>query len=251
VPTWAGAGSLRGTESGRCRRLRQAPKPFLVLLLQTFFAAANPGRAQEIEPRAYSNAPVGVNFLIGGYASTTGALSSNPDQPVRDARFTTATTVLAYVRVLDVLGMSAKFDAILPYTSLAGTATAAERPIERRVDGFGDARLRLSVNLYGAPALSLEEFAAYRQDLIIGASLQVSAPTGQYDPGRLVNLGTNRWSMRPELGLSNALGRLTLEVAAAATSYTDNGNFFNGQRRGQEPVYGLQGHAVYNLRNGI
>jgi hypothetical protein len=208
-------------------------------------------RAQDIEPRAFSNAPVGVNFLIGGYAFTSGALSFDPDLPVRNARFDTSSTVLAYVRSLDFAGLSAKVDAILPYTWLSGTAEAAGRPIERRVDGFGDARIRLSVNLYGAPALTLQDFAAYRQDLIIGASLQFSAPTGQYDPTRAVNLGTNRWSVRPELGLSKALGRLTLELAAGATVYTDNTNFLNGGRRAQEPIYGIQGHAIYSFRSGV
>ncbi|MGB7551468.1 MAG: hypothetical protein WBM15_07905 [Chromatiaceae bacterium] len=127
-------------------------------------------RAQDIEPRAYANAPIGINFLIGGYAWTRGALATDTAAPVTAAQFTTSSAALGYVRVLDLGGQSAKFDVILPYTWLSGSAEYAGEPIERRVDGLGDPRLRLSVNLYGAPALTLKEFAKYHQDLIVGAS---------------------------------------------------------------------------------
>jgi hypothetical protein len=119
------------------------------------------------------------------------------------------------------------------------------------VDGLGDSRFRLSVNLYGAPALTLKEFAGYRQDLIIGASLQVSAPTGQYDNTRVINIGTNRWWFKPEIGISKTAGPWTLEAAAAATLYTDNDDFYGGNTRSQEPIYALQGHAIYSFRSGV
>jgi hypothetical protein len=111
--------------------------------------------------------------------------------------------------------------------------------------------LRFSVNFYGAPALSLEEFADYEQDLIIGASLQVSVPVGQYDADKLLNIGTNRWTIRPELGVSKALGPLTLELDVGASFYTDNDDFLGGNTRAQDPLYSVQGHAVYNFRSGI
>lgn len=110
-----------------------------------------------------------------------------------------------------------------------------------------DVTLRASVNLYGAPALSLQEFRHYRQDTIVGASVLVTAPTGQYDPMRLINIGTNRWSFRPELGVSKALGRWTLEAAAGVAFYTDNDAFLGSNVRRQRPLFGLQGHAIYNI----
>jgi hypothetical protein len=135
--------------------------------------------AQEIEPRAYSNAPIGVNFLIAGYAYTEGAVPFDAYLPVKNANLKTSSAVLAYARVLDLWGQSAKFDAVVPYTWLSGSAEAAGEAVERNVAGFADPRFRLSVNLYGAPALTLKEFKDYEQDLIVGASLQVSVPSGQ------------------------------------------------------------------------
>ena len=96
------------------------------------------------------------------------------------------------------------------------------------------------MNFYGAPALSLEQFAHYKQDLIIGTSLQVSAPGGQYDSDKLVNIGTNRWSFKPEFGISKALGPLTVELVPSVTLFTDNNDFFGGQHLAQDPLYAVQ-----------
>ena len=216
-------------------------------------AGVSTARAQDIEPRAYSNAPIGVNFLISGYAYTQGGLAFDGSLPVQDPDLKTSSAVLAYVRTLDLWGMSGKFDAIVPYTWLSGTARAVStgETIQREVDGPADARFRLSVNLYGAPALTLKDFRDWQQDLIVGVSLQVSVPTGQYDPSRLINIGTNRWSFKPEVGVSKAVGPWTLEFSAAVSLYTDNTDFLDGKNRSQDPVYSVRGHAIYSFPSGI
>jgi hypothetical protein len=79
----------------------------------------------------------------------------------------------------------------------------------------------------------------------------MTAPYGQYDSDKLLNIGTNRWSVKTELGASQALGRVTLELAGAATFYTDNDNYFGGQQREQDPVYSIQGHLIYSFSRGV
>ncbi len=221
------------------------------LIACALFAAASAAHAQDIEPRAYSNAPVGVNFLIAGYAYTRGGLSFDTSVPITDASLHTSNAVLAYARVLDLWGKSAKFDVVVPYAWLSGSANFRGEPVDRVVNGLSNPSLRLSVNLYGAPALSLKEFRDYEQDLIIGASLRVTAPWGQYDDTRVVNIGTNRWSFKPEVGVSKAIGEWTLEATAAATLFTDNTDFYGGHTRSQDPIYSFQGHAIYSFRSGI
>jgi len=210
----------------------------------------SPAIAQDIEPRAYSNAPVGVNFLIAGYAYTRGGIAFGPSLPITNPHLETSNAVVAYARVLDLWGMSAKFDATVPYTFLSGTADHDGSTISRKVDGFSNAAFRLSVNLYGAPALTLKEFQGWEQDLIIGASLRVFVPWGQYDSSKLVNIGTNRWSFKPEVGISKALGPWTLEATAGATFFTDNNDFFGGNTRSQRPLYSVQGHVIYAFPSG-
>jgi hypothetical protein len=207
--------------------------------------------AQDIEPRAYSNAPVGINFLIAGYAYTSGGVAFGPTLPITNPNLHTSTAVIAYARSLDLWGMSAKFDATVPYTWLSGTADYRGQTVTRNVDGVANSTFRLSINFYGAPALTLKEFADWEQDLIIGASIRVTAPWGQYDDSRLINIGTNSWSFKPQVGISKAIGPWTLEAMAAATFYTDNHDFFGGNTLSQSPLYSLQGHVIYGFSSGI
>jgi hypothetical protein len=222
-------------------------------LLATYVLALGGGgaHAEDIEPRAYSNAPVGINFLIAGYAYAEGGLAADASVPLTNANLQTHTTVLAYARSLDLWGRSGKFDVVIPYSWLSGNAQYAGQPVERAVSGFGGPRLRLSMNFIGAPALSMKAFAGYQQDLIVGAGLQVGLPTGQYDADKLINIGSNRWFVKPELGVSKAWGPWTLELSTAATIFGDNEDFLGGQRREQDPIYSLQGHLVYSFRSGI
>jgi hypothetical protein len=208
-------------------------------------------RAQEAEPRSYSNTPIGLNFLIGGYAYSEGKIAFDPDLAIANARFISNTEALAYVRSFDLGGQSAKFDAIVPASSFSAQALVNGLPAERQMSGLNDPRFRLSVNLFGAPALSAKDFASYHQDLIVGVSMQVSAPLGQYDDTKLLNLGFNRWSFKPELGFSKALGPWTFELAPSVTLFTDNKDFFGGNTFSQAPIYAVQGHILYNFQSGI
>lgn len=233
------------------RRIPSTAHTLATLCTCALITGASTTCAQDIEPRAYSNAPVGVNFLIAGYAYTRGGLVFDSSLPITDPHLHTSSAVLVYARVLDLWDKSGKFDAVVPYTWLSGTANYAGQTIQRVVNGFANPGFRLSINLYGAPALTLKEFRDYEQDLIVGASLQVWAPWSQYDSSRLVNIGTNRWSFKPEIGVSKAAGTWTLELQAAVTLFTDNNDFFGGAKRSQDPLYSMQGHVIHNFRSGV
>ena len=207
--------------------------------------------SQELEPRAYSNLPMGLNFLALGYAHSQGGLSTDPSLPLTDAHLNIDTGLLAYVRGVDLWGNSGKFDVIVPYSHLSGTALVAGQPRERVVSGLSDPRFRLSVNFYGAPALTLSEYPAYKQDLVIGASVQVIAPWGQYDPSKAVNLGTNRWSIKPDVGFLKAFGPLTVDLTSAVTLFGRNENYFGGQTLEQAPLYSVQTNLSYDFDRGI
>ncbi len=207
-------------------------------------------RAQDLEPRAYTNTPVGLNFAIAGYAWTNGEVGVNSSIPLRDAKLQTDTAVFAYSRSLDVFGTSGKIDVTLPYGYVTGSATFQGEEAGRRVDGLGDARFRFSVNFYGAPALSFEEFESYEQDVIIGGRFTMWAPIGQYDDDRLVNIGTHRWSFTPELGISKNWAPFILELSGRTSFFTDNHDFLGGHDRSQKPIYAAEAHAIYAFKRG-
>ena len=214
------------------------------------FVFAPNAKAQDAEPRLYTNTPVGLNFLIGGYVYSQGKLAFDPSLSAANAKFHSHAGAMAYVRSFELWGQSAKFDVILPYSGFSARGLVANQPREREISGTGDPRFRVSVNLLGAPAMTIKEFANYKQDLIVGVSLQVSAPLGQYDETKLLNLGNNRWSFRPELGISKAWGPWTLEIAPGATFFTDNADFFMGKRFAQAPLYMVRGHLIHYFQSG-
>lgn len=222
--------------------------PFYVII---FLSRISPVYAQELEPRAYSNIPVGLNFGIIGYAYSAGGVLFDPTIPLENANIKIHGSVLAYARSIQIGGMSGKIDMIIPYAWLSGSADFQGQPVSRQVSGVGDPRIRMSLNFLGAPALTLSEYKDYKQNLVVGASMQVFLPLSQYDPDRLVNIGTNRFTFKPELGISKTFGQLYLELAAGAAFYTVNQNFYQGKTRSQKPIGSIQGHAVYSFRGGI
>ena len=205
--------------------------------------------AQDLEPRLYTAAPMGLNFIALAYSRSEGGALFDPSVPLENAKIEVDAPIVGYLRSLAVGNKSAKVDVVLPHACLSGTATFRGEPVSRDVCGFGDPKFRLTMNFRGAPALRLQEFAAYQQEMVVGASLQLVPPVGQYDDDRVVNIGTNRWSIKPEIGFSKALQHLTIEMAAAATFYTDNDEFVYGPKE-QEPIYSLQTHVVHVLRSG-
>ncbi len=114
--------------------------------------------------------------------------------------------------------------------------------------GLADPQVRFAVNLIGGPALRPLEFSRHKPETTLGASLTVSAPFGQYDPSRLINLGTNRWAFKPELGISQPVEKWAFEFYAGVWLFTDNNDFFGGQVKRQDPLASYQVHVVYTVR---
>jgi len=207
--------------------------------------------AQALEPRAYANAPVGMNFLLVGYQYSEGGLLFDPAVPITDANAVVNMGLLAYVRTLDIAGKSAKAGVLLPYADLYADGYVDGEFRTREDTGLVDPAFYFNMNLYGAPALSVKEFKDYQQDTIIGFTFKLTAPFGVYEPDKLLNIGTNRWSFKPEFGISQAVGHWIFEAAAAAVFYTDNDEFDNGKTRQQDPIYSMQGHVIYSFPKNI
>jgi len=204
--------------------------------------------AQELEPGLYQNVPTGLHGATLGYGFSTGNILLDSSLPLVDADAQIHSVLLGYVRTLGVGGLAAKLDvqAPLSWGQFEGTVAGVQRT--RSPSGLADPRLRFMVNFIGAPALAGPDFATYRQGTVVGAGIQVALPLGQYDPERLVNLGSNRWSFRPEIGVSRRQGRLFLELAGGAWVFTRNGDYYGATTLDQEPLYFAKGNVIYNFR---
>lgn len=203
--------------------------------------------AQELEPGAYWAIPRGVNIVTAVNTFNWGDVAFDPSGPIEEASASVNTLALALTRAFSLAGRSANVGVAVPIVGghLEGRYLGEPASVDRF--GLGDPRLRLAMNLYGAPAMTPREFAAYRQRLILGVSVTVAPPLGQYDPARLINLGTNRWSIKPELGVSRAWGRWVVEGMAGVWLFTDNPEFVGGLVREQDPIVAMQVHVTYRF----
>jgi hypothetical protein len=220
-----------------------------LLLVATLLAAGSAG-AQELEPRAYRTLPKGLNFVIVAYRFSTGNVVTDPTLPLEDLKIDLQVPTLGYLRSFGILGRSASLTATAPFAFMSGSARLNDQPVSDSRSGSGDMRLRLAVNLLGGPALSPQEFARYKQGRNLGVGLTVSAPTGQYDPTRLINFGNNRWGFKPEVGYSSIRGRWIYEFAVGAWFFTTNDDFM-GATRAQDPIGSFQANVSYNFKSGV
>jgi len=208
-----------------------------------------PAGAQSLEPRSYSNVPTDMHFVLAGYGYSTGDLVFDPTVPLTDASVDTHIVVVGYSRGLGLLGRSASLSIVGTYISTSGNALLSGERVSGENHGMADPLLRFAWNLYGAPALRRAEFAGWKQDLIVGFSLKVKPPLGDYER-KILTIGNNRWSVKPEIGLSKAVGPWQLEFSAGVNFYTDNDDPIQGDTQSQDPVYALQGHFIRNLQGG-
>ncbi|HEX7294517.1 MAG TPA: transporter [Pyrinomonadaceae bacterium] len=221
----------------------------VAIVVLTLLAALSPSAAaQEMEPRAYSRAPVGTQFLLVTYAYQTGDVLTDSSLPLRDVKVKLHSSAVGYGRTFSLAGRQASLSFIAPYVKGAASGTVFENALSINRSGLGDVRARFTMNIVGSPAMGPKEFAAYKPRTVLGASLTVVAPTGQYDPARLINPSSHRWAFKPEIGLSKPRGRWTFETAGGAWLFTANDNFFGGSRREQRALLSVQGGVIYTIR---
>jgi Putative MetA-pathway of phenol degradation len=211
-----------------------------------FFACA-PAGAQELQPRAYLPAPIGLNFFGIAYSNNAGGLLFDPSLPVKDAHVNAEVTTLSLGESLGLFGRSGQVLAVFPYVVADLSGRVGNVVGARHRSGLADSTFRFAMNIYGAPRMHIKEFARYRPKTLVGASLTVVAPTGQYDRNVLINIGTNRWAFKPELGISHFIGKWDLEVAFGAWLYTRNSGYYGGTFQKQDPLGSIQAHVVREL----
>jgi Putative MetA-pathway of phenol degradation len=208
-------------------------------------------RAQQLEPRAYSAAPVGTEFLLVSFARSTGDVLVDPSLPVVNTQAGINTLFTGYSHTFALAGHTASVAVVLPYTEAKITALVAGVPEEAHRSGLADSNFRFAWNLFGDPAASPAEFVKRPSMTTLGFSLTVVAPTGQYDPSRLINISSNRWAFKPEMGVSWPLGPWFLEAMVGVWVYTANNDYYGDTTRTQDPLFSVQIHGGYTFRPGL
>ena len=224
-----------------------------IAALACLFAA--PAAAQDMEPRRWGHLPVGTDILAVGYGYTFGDLHLDPVLRIEDAHVEMHTALLSFNRYLTLFDTTTRLDVQVPFQDGEWNGLLDGAPASTSRTGFGDPRVRVSVALAGAPALEADEWRAFKkanpENTIVGAALAVRLPLGEYHEDKLINLGENRFSFEPQLGVVHTSGPWSYELTASAFFYTDNDDFFGDRRREQEPVYAVQSHVVRTFDSGF
>jgi hypothetical protein len=206
---------------------------------------------QELDPRAYSASPIGSTFTTLGVNNTSGGVVADPSSVISDVHANVNAATFSAGRAFDLAGRQASISFGMPYVwaQAAGNVGEERRSITR--SGLGDPRLRLGVLLYGGQALDRQAFVSSKRNPILGVSLVVVPPLGQYYPDKLINIGLNRWAFKPEVGFSYPMGRWQFDTYAGMWLYTDNTDYYGGHTRSQDPIASFQGHVSYTIRPGL
>lgn len=221
------------------------------VVFAALFVEAGPASAQQLEPRAYSPSPVGMNFLGVAYLLSSGGVVFDPSLPITNVHARVDTVAPYYGRTFGLFGREANLTLTAPYAW--GTVHGDVQDVSHSVNrsGMADPLLRFAVNLIGGPALPPVEFFQREPETTLGTSLTIVAPFGQYHSSKLINLGANRWAFKPELGLSQPVGNWGFEFYAGVWLFTANDDFFGGQVKRQDPLASFQTHVVYTIRQRL
>jgi Putative MetA-pathway of phenol degradation len=193
--------------------------------------------AQDLEPRAYAASPIGLNFLVIAAGRSTGGVVVDASLPVEDVQASVNSLGVGAGRTIKIFGRTALLVASLPYAWANVSGRVGEETGQVSRSGLADPRIKLSVNLVGGRALSVREFVRAPRPTVLGVSLSVVPPLGQYYRDKLINLGANRWAFKPEIGVSHLVGKWTIEGYAGAWLFTANDEFYTGTSvREQRPV---------------
>jgi len=210
---------------------------------------------QELQPRHWAHLPSGINFIGAGTNWTYGDILFDPALKIENTEQDAGAVAVSYVRTFDWFGKQTRIDVALPYASGSWQGLLNGEPASLRRRGFGDAQLRFSLNFLGSPALKSREFAKFQAknpiNTTMGCAIAVILPTGEYRSDQLINLGGNRWIVRPELGVLHQRHKWQFEVTGSVFMYGDNDEFWQGAVRKQDPLWFIQGHAIYTFRPGL
>jgi hypothetical protein len=211
--------------------------------------------AQELEPRRWSHLPMNINFAAASYTFTQKDILLNPVLELKDVTLDMQTLGVSYVRTFELLGRSARVDLIVPYKYARWEGLIQGEPSTTSRQGLGDPVARLSINLIGGPPLKAAEFAKYNAEhrvrTLVGIGLTVSAPLGDYQSDKLLNLGSNRFGISPALGVIHERGNWTGEATGSVWFFTDNNDFYGGKKQEQNPLPMVQTHLIYTFKPGI
>jgi Putative MetA-pathway of phenol degradation len=221
-------------------------RPLFVFIVIAVLHYADSLYAQFTDPRFYGDSPVGVNQIELDYAYGRANASIDTSLIVEGAEVNLNQGTIRYTRYFGLFHRTAWAQALVPIAGLNGSVTGTN--IGRSIIGVGDSSYELAMLLRGGPALGVAQFASYKSTTSVGVSITITAPTGLYNPDKVLNLGSDRWSFKPEIGISHPFGpqqKWVVDAYANASFFTDDTSYHRVEILRQQALPGLEGHVSY------
>jgi hypothetical protein len=205
--------------------------------------------AQDLAPRAYMITQVGASAITLADSFSTGSVFVDPSVLVKNAKAHFQTQTVSCYYSFALWGRSSNITILVPYVFGNVRAEVIGQNQQAYRSGLADSRVRWAVNLKGGPAISPRDFPSWQEKNLIGFSITGILPTGQFDPGRVVNIGSNRLAVKPEIGVSRRRVHWAIEGYAGAWFFAPNSTYFPGtSNRTQEPVGAGEAHLSYHFK---
>ena len=214
---------------------------------------------QGVGARAYLLVPDKTRIASVWALQARGNATLDPGRVFQGQDVEVNMAVLQYTQAVDIAGQQAGLFAVLPMGQLDvdfrfrfGTRSASS-------SGLGDIVLGGVFGLYGSPALTRSEYAAYDPGASLGLLAKVSLPTGTYSADDLVSFGGNRIWGQLGLPMGYALGTsyldpqlMTFELIPSVIVYGDNTDPFGAaETTGQDPLWMVEAHITRNLNRAV
>ncbi len=198
---------------------------------------------------------MGVNFAGAAYIYTEADVGFDPLLQLKNVDMDIQTWAAKYIRTFELFGKSSRIDLTQGYQEVRWQGLLDGVSASTNREGWSDSFVRLAINLYGSPPLRGKSYATYRagvdEDTIVGIGLAIRLPSGDYENDKLLNIGANRFTFRPQLGVSHFWGNWITELTSEVALYTDNDEFYDGNKLEQDPLYIIHGHLIYSFRPGL
>ncbi|KAA6175493.1 transporter [Pseudomonas marginalis] len=214
--------------------------------------ALMPGMGFADNARDWQNTPTDLNMLFGYYNRVDTNTPIDTTLPIDGLSLNADVYLLRYARSFGIDGRNSAIQLIQPYADVSASFDNARFfDGTKHNGGMGDAQVVFAHNIFGGPALTAAEFANWKPETFLTGAVWLTVPTGDYDKDRVINIGANRWVVKPELGFGTPFGPTWLEINTWVSLFGDNDEYHGNSKLEQKPLYAIEGHYSYTINRAF
>lgn len=208
--------------------------------------------AQADNARDWQNTPINLNMVFGYYNLIDTNTPIDTSLPIDGLSLNADLYFFRYARSFDLDGRNSAFQIIQPYADVSASFDDARLLNGTKHNGgMGDTQVVFAHNFFGGPALTAEEFSKWTPETFMSGALWVTVPNGDYDKKRIINIGANRWVVKPEIAFGHPIGPTWLEFNTYVSFYGNNDNYQGNSKLEQRPLYAIEGHYSYSVNRAL